>query len=164
VDRQREVAVALVDVEVLAQVDGGIDRGVGAAVDVEREQHDLLVAGRLRRGGRLRRDGDVVDPVDLASGLVDRGAQRRSVLLAVVEDQDQRLGLHAGEALERVRDGERPGARDLEPACGEVLGLLCREWHRRQEQHDPHAQNESSAVRDESLEPVHGCPHDGRNI
>jgi hypothetical protein len=40
-----------------------------------------------------------------------------------------------------------------------MLRLLRSERHCSDDEHDPNAQNESPAQRDESLEPVHGCPH-----
>jgi hypothetical protein len=40
-----------------------------------------------------------------------------------------------------------------------MLRLLRGERHCSDDEHDPNAQNESPAPRDESLEPVHGCPH-----
>ena len=79
------------EAEVLAQLASGVDRLVGCAADRQGQQRDRLVARRLRGLDRFLRGGDVVDPGDLAHGVVDRGGELLRVAVAVVEDEDQRL-------------------------------------------------------------------------
>ena len=71
-------------------------------------------------------------PLTDAGGLVDRGAERARVLVLVVEDEDQRLGLHAREPLQEVGHSQRARTGDLEAARRQVLGLLRGERQRRE--------------------------------
>ena len=64
-----------------------------------------------------------------------------------------------GKRLSASETAWEPGAGHLEATGGQMLRLLRGEWHGSHDEHDPYAQNESPAPRDESLEPVHGCPH-----
>ena len=160
VDGQRQVAVVL-DVQVLAQVDRRVDRGVGAAGDARATCSTIgWSPAALAAAAACGSHADVRDPLDLpAWPCRPTAASAAASFLRVVEDEDQRLGLHAGEALERLGDGLGARAGHLEAAGGEVLGLLRGERHRGDDKHDPNAQNESPTTRDESLEPIHGCPH-----
>ena len=130
------------------------------AVTVERHDHDRLVllALRLQVGGVV--ELDAVDVLErLAAHLGQRDAELARAHLAVVEDDRERLGLRARDVLERLGGELGPRALVVEPASGEVLGLLGGEREREDQETDPDAEHETPATRDEALEPVHGGLH-----
>ena len=135
-------------------------------VTLERHQHDRLVAGGL--GARPRPAGARPRssmPLTACAALSIAAAQRGRVLACGCRRR--------GSAARSGRRGSRLSASETawEPEPGTskpppVRCLVCcaANGTASDEEHDPDAQNETPAARDEALEPVHGCLHGASDI
>jgi hypothetical protein len=117
---------------------------------------DCRAARFATPGGHLgvrQLGGDRLDTLDLGPHAGVGGA------LALGEHDGEALALGAPEALEVAVDDLGLGARDLEAAARQVLGLLRGEGRRGDEEDDPGAEDDEASPLEEGRQLVHGGLH-----
>jgi hypothetical protein len=147
--------------QLVAEVDGHVRRGVALALDRERHDGDRR-RGRLALGpgGRLPGQLDVRQPGGDAAHAVHLGADgRRAGALAAGEHRGELVLLGALEAGDVLGHDLGLRSRHLEPAAGQVIGLLGGERKRGQEQEQPCGKHGPAAPLQKPCQSVHQSLH-----
>ena len=126
------------------------------------DDSDRRVGRRAWSGGRggLRVERDVLDAVGAAADARDRGVDVGAGAAGAAREHDGELrALRAVEVGEAALDRRRAGARHLEAAARQVLGLACGERERGEQEHEPGRRHEPAVAPGEAVEPIHRRLH-----